>query len=165
MFMEPMYIDQPPVVDLLLAIALVGFVVGLIWLRRITGLDEDPGRSIFRYRDQGAFRRLAELLDLAPNLRLPSLTLPSPIRRRLTFRWLVTRLELVVGVLCVAIAASPIWLAGWLGRSGVMLSGSDWATLLVAAGTVGSMVGLAWMIRIAWRPADPGPSIWRSQHD
>ncbi len=68
MFMEPMFMDRPPLLDLLLAIGLVGFVVGLIWLHRITGLGEDPGPAIFRYRGQGASRRLAELLDLAPSL-------------------------------------------------------------------------------------------------
>jgi hypothetical protein len=104
MFMGPMYIDQPPIVDLLLAIALVGFVVGLIWLRRITGLGEDPGPSIFRYRDHGAFRRLVDLLDLAPSFPIPSLRLPMPVRRRLTVRWVVTRLELSVAIVCVAIA-------------------------------------------------------------
>jgi hypothetical protein len=159
-----MYIDQPPVVDLLLAIALVGLLVGLIWLHRITGLDADSGRSIFRYREPGAFRRLAELLDLVPSLALPSVpVLPTPIRRRLTIRWLVTRVELAVGVVGVAVAASPFWLTAY--RSSPMLLGPDWSTILAIAGTVGAIVGLAWLIRIARPPAEAGPTIWRSLQD
>jgi hypothetical protein len=168
MFMEPMYLDRPPVVDLLLVIAVVGFAVGLIWLHRIGGLGEDPGPSIFRYRDQGTFRRLAKSLDVAPSLpipslRLPSLRLPSPIRRRQTIRWLVTRLELGVGVMGLAVAASPFWLP--VQRSGYMFSDPDWGMLISIAGTVGCLIGLVWMTRIVRRPAEAGPSIWRSQHD
>ena len=162
--MEPMFVDGPPILGLLLALSAVGMVVGFIWLHRISGLDADPGRSIFRYREPGTFRRLAELFDLVPSLPLPSVpVLPLAIRRRLTIRWLMTRVELAMGVVAVAVAASPLWLTAH--RSSPMILGPDWSTILAIAGTVGTIVGLVWMIRIARRPAEAGQTIWRSLQD
>ena len=109
-FMEPMFIDQPPVVDLLHLISLIGFAVGLVWLRRISGLDEDPGPTIFRYRDEGAARRhRAAQRDLAGGLELP-----SSIRRRMTLRWLITRFELGIAVASDCSSCRPMALAGIL---------------------------------------------------
>jgi hypothetical protein len=163
MFMGPMSFDRPPIVDLLFAMSVVGMLVGLIWLHRITGLGADPGRSIFRYRDRDAFWRLTELLDLMASLRLPSLRVPKPIRRRLTVRWLVTRLELALAVACLALAASPLWLSQ--AQMLPMAFGSDLALMLGAAGTAGCTIGLVWMIRIARRPAESGRTIWRAIQD
>jgi len=161
--MEPMFLDPPLIMELLLAMAVVGFLVGLVWIHRISGLDEDPGPSIFRDRDERD-RLLAELRDLTLGLSLPipSGPVPSPIRRRLTVRWLVTRLELAIASLGTAIVV-----AAWLVRPSttVMSSSPDWSTALAVAGTVGCLIGLAWMIRIAREPADTGRPIWCSLQD
>jgi hypothetical protein len=165
-FMEPMFLGRPPIVDLLLAMSVIGMVVGLIWIHRITNLDEGSDRSIFRYRDQGALGHLTELRDLVPSLWLPipRLRVPMPIRRRLTARWLVTRLELALGVLSVTVAVALSLLLMPTQRF-PMFGGPDWTSLLAIAGTAGCVVGLVWMLRIAGRPAETGPSIWRAHRD
>jgi hypothetical protein len=164
--MEPMFLGRPPIADLLLATSVVGLLVGLLWILRITNLDEGSDRSIFRYRDQGGLRRLTELLDLVPSLLtpIPSLRLPMPIRRRLTARWLVTRLELALGVLSV-IAAIALPLVVGPSQTPLMVDGPGWISLLTIVGTAGCVVGLVWMLRIARRPAETGPSIWRARRD
>lgn len=164
-FMEPMALDWRIVADLPVAMAGVGLLVGLIWIRRITGLGEDPGPSIFRDRDEGDLL-LAELRDLTLGLSvpIPGGPLPSPIRKRLTARWLVTRIELTVAMVSIVLAASSFWLPGPL-VSRPMLNGSDLGGPLALVGTAGCVVGLVWMIRIARRPGDAGPTIWRSQRD
>ena len=160
-FMEPIALDWRIVADLPLPMAAVGLLVALVWIHRITGLDGDPGPSIFRDRDERG-PVLAELCDLTLGLSLPipSRPVPSPIRRRLTVRWLVTRLEFAIASLGTAIVA-----AAWLVRPSttVMSAGPDMPVAVAA--TAGCLVGLAWMIRIAREPAETGPSIWRSEHD
>ena len=158
MFMGPMFFEPPPVVYLVLGAAVLGVLVGLLWIHRIAGLGDDPGRPIFRYQD-----------DREPRPRPPQRRriarprLPEAIRRRMTIRWLVTRFELGIAVVCAAIVVA-LWLVGPPTMSGDRF-GPDLTTPLAAAGTVGCLVGLAWMIRIAREPADTGPPVWRSRDD
>jgi hypothetical protein len=81
----------------------------------------------------------------------------------MTVRWLVTRFELGIAVISAAIPVA-LWMVG-PPRTSAMFTGSDLSTPLAVSGTVGCLVGLAWMIRIAREPADRGRSVWRSGDD
>ena len=143
---------------LVTAAAALGMVVGLFWIHRIGGQGDDEGRPIFRYRAEGRPRpRPPERRRFAR----PSL--PDAIRRRTTIRWLATRLELAIAVACAAIPVA-LWMVG-LPRTSAMFMGPgpDLGTPLAVAGTVGCLVGLAWMIRIARGPAGTGRTVWRSR--
>lgn len=157
MFMEPIPIEPPPAV----LAAVVGLAVGLLWIHRITSPGEDPDRPVFRYRAGGAGP-----LRPPTRRRLARPKLPDPVWRRLTVRWFVTRLEFAVAVVCAALAATPFWLPAFVGYSPrPMFTGPDWGTLLAAAGIVGCLVGLIWMIRIAREPAETSRPVWRSRDD
>jgi hypothetical protein len=163
MSMGPVFLDWRAIIDLLLAMSVVGMLVGLIWLRRITGLDEVSGPSIFRDRDEGD-PILADLREVALGLppRISSRPLPSPIRRRLTARWFVTRFELATA----SLGTATVVLAWFVRPSTSLMSASpDWSTASALAGTLSCLVGLVCMIRIARRPAETGPTIWRSLQD
>jgi hypothetical protein len=142
-------------VYLLIAAAVLAFLVGLDWLDRIGGLGDDPGRPIFRYRREDPPR------PGPPQRRRPAWpSLPDPIGRRATIRWLVTRLELTIAILCTAIAGT-LWLIGPL-RTLVMTTEPDLSALLAMVGLGGCLIGLVWMLLHRADP-DTGPSIWRSR--
>jgi hypothetical protein len=68
-------------------VAAIGFIVGLVWLRRIANLDEDPDRSFTRLSGRrGGGSRLPD----APGIP--------------TGRWVLTRGAIVIGLGAIAFA-------------------------------------------------------------
>lgn len=155
-----MFVEPPPVVHLLLGAAVLGVVVGLLWIHRIGGAGEDRGRPIFRYQGDREPRRRPP-----QRRRFARPRLPDAIRRRTTRRWLVTRLELAVGVVSVVLAAAPTWLRAFGGYIPRPMLASPWFDLLPILGLAGAVIGLVWMLRIAWHDPEARPSIWRSYRD
>lgn len=133
----------PPWGEIVLGIAIVGFIVGFVWLRRITGGDEDPDHSFWRYqgrRDGGSW------IPGAPELP--------------TWRWVVTRGAIAIGIGAVALAiVGPAGLHHWervLDESFVL------AVLAWIGAVLAATVGAAWILRIARRgPDDGAPPTWR----
>jgi hypothetical protein len=73
---------------------------------------------------------------------------------RRTPAWYWTRLELVIGVAFVVLAGVSFLFPP------VFIGGPEPQRLGAAAGFLGTLVGLAWMIRIARGPRDEPPA-WR----
>jgi hypothetical protein len=168
MWFEPMFLHEPsilgvPLPFVILAVGGVGALIGLLWIHRITGPDEDPGRSIFRDREPGVGWHLTELLDLVHGLLAVGIALPMPIRRRLTVRWLVTRLELGAAIAGVAVAS--LGLSSMIGLDRPTIPGPDWVLVLAMAGTAGAIAGTIWMFRIAYSEPASNLSIWRTRDD
>jgi hypothetical protein len=127
-------------------IALLGFggmVVGFVWLRRITGGEEDPDRSFYRYQGR---RGGGSWIPGAPELP--------------TWRWIVTRAALAVGIGAVVFAiAGPAALHRW---DRVMDESFVVGVLAWIGAVVAATVGAAWIVRIVRRsPEDGAPPTWR----
>ena len=141
MFAGPIAEDPGPVAVLLVGIAILGPVVGIHLVRRLS--DPGPlarGEARWRYRSRPAREQLAATISALVSSR--------------TIGWWTTRLEFAVAIAfamlaaAIAVLAAP-WdpLTGYDGppRLLVWLAGS-------AAGAVGILVGLAWMVRIYRAP-------------
>ena len=144
MLFEAMFLAPPgPDWGLVLAIACFGgLAVGLIWLRRIADGDEDPDRSFWRYQGQ---RGGGSAIPSAPELP--------------TWRWLVTRVAILISIGAVLVAATgPLALRRWdrvLDESFVL------AVLAWAGAVLASVVGTAWILRIARRDPEHDSPPWR----
>ena len=126
------------------AIALLGFVgccVGFLWMRHITRFDEDTDLSFWRYRGERTHVGLK----------------PTSIRFSLpTRRWIVTRTELAIAFACLALTlAGPLVLPNW--QIGVR---APFIELVWPGAIVSAAAGTAWMLRIARRGPEDGPSPW-----
>ena len=135
--------DGPSPLQWLLMVAAVGIVIGLIWLRRISSLGEDPDRSFSRLRSQHG-----------GGSRLPDVPLPEVP----TLGWVLTRGAIVIGACATVFAAiGPLVMGRWIPAwdAGV-IAGAVWLAAIAAA-----TVGTAWMVRIAVRTPEDGAPPWR----
>lgn len=140
MFLNP---GGPPWGEIVAIVALTGMVVGFVWLRRITGGDEDPDRSFYRYQGR---RGGGSWIPGAPELP--------------TWRWVVTRIALVLARASLLLSV-VLWVAQPAGTQ-AMFSGSDIAWLPWVVGFTGLVIGNVWMTRLARRsPEDGAPPTWR----
>ena len=144
MFVNPT--DGPPWQAVMLGIGVLGMVVGFLWIRRIAAGDDDLGSSFWRSHPRGGHGSI-----------LPALQRPP------TWRWIATRLGLVVALGSVVVSiAGPALLQRWeasLDRS-LPMAAALWAIAIVAA-----LVGTAWMLRIARGDADGDAAPWRYRRD
>ena len=129
--------------QLLLLITVIGFVVGVVWLRRIATLDEDPDRSFTRLSGRrGGGSRLPD----APGIP--------------TGRWVLTRGAIVIGLGAIAFAVvGPQIMRRW----NPAFEAGGIAILLWSLAVLAAVVGTAWMIRIAVRGPEDGAPGWRSR--
>lgn len=78
-----------------------------------------------------------------------------------SWRWILVRFELGIAMASVAIALASVLAAPPI-RSGMFSSAlSDAGPLVTLAGILGTIVGTAWMFRIANADPEAGPSPWR----
>ena len=120
-------------------VAFTGLIVGFIWLRRITGGDEDPDRSFYRYQGRPGG---GSWIPGTPELP--------------TWRWVVTRLALVLGRASLMLAVI-LWVAQPMGPFAGTMTWLPWAV-----GFSGLVIGNVWLTRIARRsPEDGAPPTWR----
>jgi hypothetical protein len=133
----------PPWGEIVLGIAIVGMIVGFVWLRRITGGDEDPDRSFYRYQGR---RGGGSWIPGAPEIP--------------TWRWVVTRAAIAVGIGAVVFAITgPAALHRW---DRVMDESFIVAVLAWIGAVVAATVGTALIVRIVRRsPEDGAPPTWR----
>jgi drug/metabolite transporter (DMT)-like permease len=118
----------------LLAIALTGMAVGLVWIRRITAGDEDLGSSFWRSHPGGG-----------QGSRLPS----WPGDEQTTLHWVATRAWVAIGLgSVVAAVAGPIVLTRWERplEESAALAAALWIAAIMAA-----ITGTLWMLRILAR--------------
>jgi hypothetical protein len=171
MFLELLHVDGPVILGLpwgmlIVALAMAGLVAGLLWILRITDI-EPPDPAVWRYRDKADRRppRRRRPPDEVPADRTPARSTwrSTALERRATIRWLLTRLELVVGA--TAIAATTLLVAVRPRFMGEGLGQPEWPGLLVPLGLAGALFGLAVMAHIAYRDPERHDPIWRSQHD
>jgi hypothetical protein len=127
----------------LFLIAAVGLLVGFVWLRRISSLDEDPDRSFTRLSGRrGGGSRLPD----APGI---------PTRG-----WLLTRGAIVIGLGAIAFAVvGPQVMRRW----NPAFEAGGIAILIWILAILAAVVGTGWMIRIAIRGPEDGPQAWRSR--
>jgi hypothetical protein len=131
MFLNP---GGPPWWQILLGIAIVGLVVGFLWIRQIAAGDEDLGSSFWRSHPHGG-----------RGSRLPS----WPGDEQTTLSWIATRAWIVVALgTVVAALAGPIVLRRWDRplEEAAALAGALWVAAIMAA-----IVGTWWMLRILSR--------------
>ena len=135
MFLAP--VEGIPPQLLIFAIGLAGTVVGFLWMRRITSIDEGP--SQFRYQRVRGVE--------APRF--------DPLRRA---RWgrRIARL-MAVGtsgfvVLMFFVVAPSI---------SIRVAGPPISVQLSVAGLVGLVMGLVWMWRIVLDLNEQDPNAWR----
>ena len=141
LFLNPPNEGVPPWGAIVAIVAFTGLVVGFFWIRRISGGDEDPDRSFWRYQGQ---RGGGSSIPSTPDL-------PA-------WRWLFTRGAVVFGIGAVAFAiAGPLVLRRWEG----VLEGGPPAVLVWLIGVAAAVVGTVWIIRIARRSPEDGAPPWR----
>jgi hypothetical protein len=113
-----------PIRGAVLVFPIIGLLIGMLWVRHIVNLGEDP------------------ITDIADKTR----------------GWILTRGAIAIGGASVIVAlGAPLVLRRWdrafdLG----LIAGVAWLTAIVA-----SVVGTAWMIRIASRTPEDGGPPWR----
>lgn len=121
---------------LVLGIFLIGWIVGVAWLRRIAGPDPDKEPSFWRYRQVDNVRRPSKLNWL-----------PTP-------GWIATRLTIVVSV---GVFAFVLLAPSLLEAFGGAVAYAPWlwfaAIALASAGTY-------WIFRIA-RDPESETRLWR----
>jgi hypothetical protein len=135
----------PPWGAILFGIGVVGLVVAFLWVRRIAAGDEDPDASFWRSHPRGG-----------RGSRVPVPTIGNPP----TWGWIVTRLQVVVAVGSVGIAVfGPMVLTRWARpiNESAGLAAALWIVAILAA-----LAGTFWILRIAYRGLEQGPSWWRS---
>jgi hypothetical protein len=139
MFLNPPGTDHSRI--LLIALPLLGMIVGFALVRRAAGEDPDRVPSSWRYRQVDAIR------PAAPRHGLP------------TIGWIATRLAMsvTVGVL-VFVLLAPVLLEGF----GFVAAYAPWLWLLAIALAA---AGTLWIFRIAWRGPEAGPTAWRYRDD
>ena len=122
---------------------IIGLVVGMLWIRHISKLGEDPDLSFSRLTGwRGGGSSLPDITRFADNTR----------------GWYLTRGAIAIGVASVVIAVvGPLVLRRWdrafdLGPLAVAV----WVTAIALA-----VIGTAWAIRIAMRAPDAGSTGWR----
>ena len=123
-----------PAQVILLAVAITGMTVGFLWIRRITGGEEDLESSFWRSHPHGG-----------QGSRLPS----WPGDEQTTLRWIATRAWIAVAIgSVVAAVAGPIVLTRWERplEESATLAAALWVVAIMAA-----VVGTLWMLRILSR--------------
>jgi hypothetical protein len=130
--------------QLLVVVAGLAMLVGLLWLRRVTTLDDHSDRSFWRsHRERGWGSSLPGG--------------PEPPTRG----WVVTRAEMAIAVTGLAVAVvAPAVLTRW---ERAFAFDGRLAILLWVAAVALAAVGTRRIWRIARGDPDPGPSTWRSQ--
>lgn len=127
---------------LLFVAAIVAMLVGFVWLRRIATLDDHTDRSFWRSHGE---RGWGSWLPTTP-------ALPTP-------GWVVTRAEMAIALVGLAAAVGgPMALTRWQ-RAFALDAGLAVGLWLVAVAL--AVVGARWILRIARRGPEAGPSAWR----
>ena len=119
-------------------------IAGTLWLNRIGAGDDDPDRTFWRYQGKDRGSRLAWIPDG-----------PEPP----TGRWLATRAGMAFSAGAVVVAlVGPLVMTRWerVLEDALVLAAPAWALAVVAAA-----VGSIWLVRIARRGPEDGPSPWR----
>jgi hypothetical protein len=87
------------------------------------------------------------------------------MNERLAFRRALVWLELLVAGSGIGIVAVAALLAPWFSRGMFPSEALSLWDLAQPAALVGALIGYAWMIRIAFRDPEAGPSPWRYRAD
>lgn len=130
--------------EILLVVVGLGMLAGLLWLRRITSLDDHTDRSFWRSRRE---RGWGSWLPDGPEL---------PTRR-----WLVTRAEMTIAVVALGVAlAAPFLLSRWerAFEFDAFVAGALWLVAVALAA-----VGTRRILMISRGDRDAGSSSWRSR--
>ena len=139
----------PPWSLIVFGVAIVGVVVGLAWIWRISRMGEDLNASFWRSHPRGGH-----------GSRLPAF---DPFDERPTWGWIVTRLEIIVALGSIVVAiAGPALLTRWERplNEHLGLAVALWAIAITTA-----LVGTLWILRIASRGPEHRSSWWRSSRD
>lgn len=127
---------------LLLVAAIVAMAIGIVWLRRIATLDDFSDRSFWRSQREGGW---GSWLPTTPEIP--------------TGRWVVTRAEMSIAVVALAAAVGgPIVLTRW---DRPLALAPELAVVFWLVAVASAAAGTGWILRIARRGPEAGPSAWR----
>ena len=119
-------------------------IAGSLWLIRIGAGEDDPDRTFWRFHGKARDSRLAWIPGA-----------PEPP----TWRWLATRAGMAFGAGAVVVAlVGPLVMTRWdrVLEDALVLAAPAWALAVMAAA-----VGSVWLVRVARRGLEDGPSRWR----
>lgn len=123
-------------------VPLAGAIVGILWIRRITGGYPDSERSFWRYREP-TLRPAAE---------------PGG-RKGPTWGWIATRLQMAVAHAALVVAVGVLMIQPQVFEP--TFAGAQYGILVYSMGIAGLLIGNVWILTIAHRMPDRGGSSWR----